>query len=46
MMQFYGHYKTNHMEKNQTAARIIKIESPYDILNNVIDTDTEGFYEE
>jgi len=32
--------------KNQIAARIIKIESPYDILSNVIDTDKEGFYEE
>ena len=32
--------------KNQTSARIIKIDSPTEILNRVIDTDKEGFYEE
>lgn len=32
--------------KNQTAARIIRIESPYDILNTEIDIEKEGFYEE
>ena len=32
--------------RNQTAARIIKIESPAEILNRIIDTDKEGFYEE